>query len=248
MRRVRQIARLERVHFARITSRSNRPATQIARGPGWTRPPHSASLSNPASSASHSPALFQGSLWLSGRPPTTSWNSLFISISDSFVLSVCTGATARYGRCPRASHNRMLAPYDQCLSSRKFIFNRAPKLPPSPSFYRFNRDLLRIAFRRCNHSRDNHGLLRARLVNQIDRALSREIHRLHRFLWNVSRFPCREKFSSFGVTSLSVVSPTITSVALFGLNHESWNFTRSSRVIFPTLALVPEPVNGFPYA
>jgi hypothetical protein len=38
------------------------------------------------------------------------------------------------------------------------------------------------------------------------------------------------------------------SVAWLGLNHVSWNFARSSRVSFETLASVPEPVSGLPYA
>ena len=40
-----------------------------------------------------------------------------------------------------------------------------------------------------------------------------------------------KSFSSFGVTSASVVSPTTISVESFGRSQASWNLARSSRVI-----------------
>ena len=49
-------------------------------------------------------------------------------------------------------------------------------------------------------------------------------------------FQPSKSFSSFGLISASVVSPTTTSVALFGLNQVWWNFTRSARDIFATEA------------
>ena len=55
-------------------------------------------------------------------------------------------------------------------------------------------------------------------------------------------------FSIFGRISGNVVSPTTISVALFGLNHVAWNFTRSSRVIAATDSSVPEPVMPIEYA
>src|ERR1039457_240108 len=54
--------------------------------------------------------------------------------------------------------------------------------------------------------------------------------------------------SNFGVSSASVVSPVTTSVEFFGRNHVPWKVTKSSRVIVPTLAVVPDPVKGLPYA
>jgi hypothetical protein len=52
--------------------------------------------------------------------------------------------------------------------------------------------------------------------------------------------------SSFGLISAIVVSPTMTIVALLGLNHASWNLIRSSRVIFATPSSYPDPENGRP--
>jgi hypothetical protein len=40
------------------------------------------------------------------------------------------------------------------------------------------------------------------------------------------------------------VSPTTSSVALFGLNQVSWNLAKSSRVIFFTLASVPVEIRA----
>ena len=53
------------------------------------------------------------------------------------------------------------------------------------------------------------------------------------------------RFSSLGVISASVVSPTMSNVALLGLNQVSWNLARSSRVILLTLSSVPVPMKGF---
>ena len=41
-------------------------------------------------------------------------------------------------------------------------------------------------------------------------------------------------------------SPTMMSVALFGLNQVAWNFFISEGVNFSTDASVPEPVSGLP--
>src|SRR5690349_16644858 len=56
--------------------------------------------------------------------------SLANSDKDSFVLSVCTGERVRYGRWPRADGSVLNTPYDQCLSSRRFILMRELKDPP----------------------------------------------------------------------------------------------------------------------
>ena len=53
-------------------------------------------------------------------------------------------------------------------------------------------------------------------------------------------------FSSLGLISFNVVSPTMMSVALFGLNQVAWNFFISEGVNFSTDASVPEPVSGLP--
>ena len=52
--------------------------------------------------------------------------------------------------------------------------------------------------------------------------------------------------SNFGLISLKVTWPTITSVELFGLNQVSWNFFMSDWLSFSTDTSVPEPVNGLP--
>ncbi len=58
-------------------------------------------------------------------------------------------------------------------------------------------------------------------------------------------FPCfqdAKAFSSCGLISAGVVSPTITSVVLFGRYHVSWNLAIASRVSLPT----PASVNSSP--
>src|SRR5215210_8872812 len=50
--------------------------------------------------------------------------------------------------------------------------------------------------------------------------------------------------SSRGRISARVVAPTTTMVAWFGLNHEVWKRTRSSRLILAVDSSVPEPVHG----
>ena len=47
---------------------------------------------------------------LKGRLDVTSRNSLSTSCTDSFVLSVCTGAQMIQGRWPRASKAKLPAP------------------------------------------------------------------------------------------------------------------------------------------
>ena len=84
-------------------------------------------------------------------------------------------------------------------------------------------------------------------VNQINGRLRLVLRRRPMvFLRHFAGLPAANSFSSLGMISSSVVSPTTMSVALFGLNQVSWNFRRSARRQFPTDASVPEPVNGLP--
>ncbi len=53
-----------------------------------------------------------------------------------------------------------------------------------------------------------------------------------------------KSFSSLGVISAKVVSPTMSKVALLGLYQVSWNLARSSRVILLTLDSVPVPTKA----
>src|SRR3984957_17933253 len=53
-----------------------------------------------------------------------------ISASAGPVLSICTGALAIHGRWPTELVALLRAPYDQCLSSRRFMFRREVKSPP----------------------------------------------------------------------------------------------------------------------
>ena len=60
------------------------------------------------------------------------------------------------------------------------------------------------------------------------------------------RFHAPKAFSSFGLISASVVSPTTSSVAALGLNQVVHHLTMSSRVSFLTAPAVPEPESGWP--
>src|SRR5579871_2629183 len=142
----------------------------------------------------------------------------------------------------------MLAPYDQCLSSRRFMLSRAPKFPPGPSFIAS----IAISFGLFSGGAITPATItdcRAPgLSTRYTVLLAGKLTVLTVFFGTAPGLQPENSFSSFGVTSAIVVSPTITRVALFGLNHALWNLTRSSRVSFETLAVVPNPVSGLPYA
>src|ERR1041385_8303763 len=66
------------------------------------------------------------------------------------------------------------------------------------------------------------------------------------FLGTSPGFQPLNNFSRLDLISFNVASPTMMSVALFGLNQVAWNFFISDAVNFSTDDSVPEPVNGFP--
>ena len=96
---------------ARTTTKktaSDRRAQRFERPPTWRNAASRAALAAVffgvvVTLLLHKPAV----TGLSLRIPR---NSLFISAMDSFVLSVCTGANAMNGRCPRAAHRTLCAP------------------------------------------------------------------------------------------------------------------------------------------
>ena len=165
---------------------------------------------------------------------------------DSTVLSVWTGADSSHGRPPSASGRFERAPYDQCLSSRRFMLMREVNVPPSTLF------IVSVSSRLA-------ALLEAstwptRMLLCTAPGLStRNTRGAEGVAASGSALDGRgvpaacqppKCFSSTGRTRAAVVSPVTIRVALSGRSQSRWKATRSSRVSAATDASVPEPVNG----
>ena len=69
--------------------------------------------------------------------------------------------------CPIASVMRVRAPYDQCLSSRRFMLRRDVKLPPSMRIECHEADVVRIGARRAHGGGDDLRLFGAGTIDEI---------------------------------------------------------------------------------
>ena len=140
---------------------------------------------------------------------------------------------------------KLNAPYDQCLSSRRFMLSREPKSLPSTALMVSIAGSSGFALGGATSPAMSVDLLGARPVEQVDLPASRLGATSAMFFVGTSpgRQPAKSR-SSLGRISAIVVAPTTTIVAWLGLNQVLWNFTRSSRVIFLADASVPEPLQG----
>ena len=126
-----------------------------------------------------------------------------------------------HGRWPRASKAKLPAPYDQCLSSRRFMLMRELNDAAERVVERHERDLVRIGLRRRDVRRRESPTVprpadRARY--NAPRARPRDRSRCSS-PGTSPGFQPRSARSSFGVSSAIVMSPTATSVACSGLNQ-----------------------------
>ena len=89
--------------------------------------------------------------------------------------------------------------------------------------HRFDGDVVGLVALTDQVPRDDHALLGAGPVDEVDARLGGQRDVGQRLGRHVAAAANRaNSASSFGWISASVVSPTTISVALFGLNHESW--------------------------
>src|SRR4030042_396534 len=140
------------------------------------------------------------------------------------------------------------APYDQCLSSRRFMLIREVKAPPRIWFINW-------MAASCGFAR---GTVRkpAKITDCGDPGRSTtytcgpDVSATGaRFFFGTSpRVQAANSFSSRGLISSSVVAPVMISVALLGLTQALWTPANCSQVMPETEASVPEPVSGEPYA
>ena len=183
---------------------------------------------------------------LGGRSPTIPRSSPAISAMDAPVLSDCTDVQIRKGRGPVAGMTTLLAPYAQCLSSRRFMLSRPVKPPPRMSFT--------ASIARSSGSSLGGMTWPATMIECSEPGRSTR--------YTAETGGCATRANAFsgigpgchspnwrlrrGSSSSMLTSPTTTSVALLGLNQVRWNASSSSRVMPRTDSSVPVPVSGRP--
>src|SRR6185436_16197487 len=150
-------------------------------------------------------------------------NSFMTSTIASLVLSVCTGAYPRNGRCPRASGTNAYEPYDQCLPSRRFMLRRAMNDPPSTCVIASSAISSGFAVGGAScpaRITDCSAPGRSRMYTVVPEGCDTV---LSVFDGTDPFFQPWNSASSFGLISAIVVSPTTTIVAWSGLNQVWWN-------------------------
>ena len=162
---------------------------------------------------------FANSSALAGRGPRISRSSLFSSIIDSFVLSVCTIPYARNGCGPRALNTRLPEPYDQCLSSRKFILIREVKAPPRIVFIASIAIASGLFFGTVTFAGKIIDCCAPGLSKMYTLGLSGRFTAARFFFGTSPAFQLLNNFSNRGFNSSIVISPTTIIVAMFGLIH-----------------------------